>query len=64
MPATPEGAAPVKAFDQGFDKHVRFLRSAEIGNYPYLFIWLSGNFQLNTPDSYLTTKNTKITKAG
>gem|GEM_PF-5671597 len=28
----------------------------------YSFLWLSGNLQLNTPDSYLTTKNTKIMK--
>jgi hypothetical protein len=25
-------------------------------------LWLSGNLLLNTPDSYLTTKNTKITR--
>jgi putative endonuclease len=27
-------------------------------------MWLSGKLQLNVSDSFLTTKNTKITKAG
>jgi hypothetical protein len=36
-----------------------YRRDAESAEVFYKKMWLSGNLQLNTSDSYLTTKNTK-----